>query len=465
MQKNILTLILLIIFIISTILNIKMYIEVKNNKDYLLEQLELEKTMQEQITKYYDETVLEEVTNTNTFFKLKFCVEKYFSTILNLYQNEENISKEAENELLNIIAEDYKDENDLTVNNIKEKFTYFEQEKTIISKAYQYNIREGISMYLLNGYNICNDGSNKKDFQIMLITDTNQNTFEVYPEDYLIKHKFNELKLGSKVEILNSIEQIEKKDGNEIEKQIITNETIAQDYFDLYIFNMRYDTEVAYNMLNKEYKEKRFPTMQDFTKYIENRGEIYEEELNDDSEFENIDEYMLYIDSQQKKLELAGYQTKYEDDYTRYICVDNYNNYYMFYVTTPLKYTVMLDTYTIDTTDFIEKYNTATTEEKVGYNIQKIVEALNSRDYSYIYSKLANEFKANYFKTYEDFEEYAKKTFNVGYEVEFDKYTESNNLCTYQITLTRQKSSKTLTKTIVMRLEEGTDFVMSFNVE
>ena len=42
-------------------------------------------------------------------------------------------------------------------------------------------------------------------------------------------------------------------------------------------------------------------------------------------------------------------------------------------------------------------------------------------------------------------------------------YTESKDLCTYQITL--KGKNKTITKTIVMRLEEGTDFVMSFNVE
>jgi len=47
--------------------------------------------------------------------------------------------------------------------------------------------------------------------------------------------------------------------------------------------------------------------------------------------------------------------------------------------------------------------------------------------------------------------------------VTFNKYTETDNLSTYEITLKGQL--KTVTKTIVMRLEEGTDFVMAFNVE
>ena len=38
----------------------------------------------------------------------------------------------------------------------------------------------------------------------------------------------------------------------------------------------------------------------------------------------------------------------------------------------------------------------------------ELYEALNAKDYKYVYGKLADEFKANYFITYEDFEKYAK---------------------------------------------------------
>lgn len=452
MQKKILFLILLLTLIMISILNIKIYIEIKSNEKYLSKQLEIEILEEEQIAQYYEQTELEEVNNNQTFYKIKFCTDKYFNTIFNITNNN------AENKLLNIIAEDYKAENNITKDNIKEKFTIFKHDKTIINKAYQYNAKEDISMYLLSGYNICNDGSNKKAFKIMLVIDSNQNTFEVYPDEYLDNYRIDNI-----INKVKKIEKIEKNENNEVKIPVITNEEIAQYYFDSFIFNIKYDIEVAYSMLNEEYKEKRFSKLQDFKEYREYRKEIYNtDKLKDYTEFEDMEQYMLYL-AVRKDIEMEGYQVYYEDGYTRYICLDNYNNYYIFYVTNPFNFSVVLDTYTLGIPEFNQKYELGTAEEKVGYNIEKIVEALNGNDYKYIYGRLAGEFKENYFKTYEDFENYAKNTFDIGNEIQYNKYTESQNLCTYQITLTGR--NKKVTKTIVMRLEEGTDFVFAFNVE
>ena len=258
--------------------------------------------------------------------------------------------------------------------------------------------------------------------------------------------------------------EIEQNEYNKIIAKIPSESEIANKYFKDFIGNAVYYTEYTYNLLDEEYRKKRFPTLEDFKDYIKDKGDLYSGAVTKKTydDFDNMEDYVLYI-SKKQRLQLESYQIRYEDDYTRYICMDNYNNYYVFNVTTPFNYTVMLDTYTIDLPEFNQKYEVATTEEKVGYNIEKIVNALNGEDYNYIYSKLADEFKANYFKTYEDFEKYAKETFDIKNEVIYNKYTESKELSTYQITLSGR--SKTITKTIVMKLEEGTDFVMSFNVE
>lgn len=257
---------------------------------------------------------------------------------------------------------------------------------------------------------------------------------------------------------------IEKNEYNKVINEVLSEEEIANKYFKDFLENAVYDVEYTYSMLDEEYKNKRFPTLQDFKEYIEGKKDLYTAAVtqkgNDD--FDNMEDYILYI-SKKQQLKLQSYQIRYKEDYTRYICKDSYNNYYIFNATKPLNYTVMLDTYTIDLPEFIEKYEAGTTEEKVGYNIQKLVEALNCTDYEYIYSKLSDDFKANYFKEYEDFEKYAKETFSIKNEVSFKRYTESENLSTYEITL--KGINKTVTKTIVMKLEKGTDFVMAFNVE
>ena len=63
------------------------------------------------------------------------------------------------------------------------------------------------------------------------------------------------------------------------------------------------------------------------------------------------------------------------------------------------KYSVVLDTYTIDLPEFIEKYNSANEKTKVGLNIQKVFDAINNEDYEYVYNKLDNTFKQTNFKT------------------------------------------------------------------
>ena len=66
----------------------------------------------------------------------------------------------------------------------------------------------------------------------------------------------------------------------------------------------------------------------------------------------------------------------------------------------------MLDTYTVDLLKFTEKYTKASEEEKVVLNINKIFTAIDAKDYKYVYSKLAESFKNNYFNNESDLQKY-----------------------------------------------------------
>lgn len=260
---------------------------------------------------------------------------------------------------------------------------------------------------------------------------------------------------------------IERTEYNKIEKVFLTEKEIVTEYLEDYIDNALYYPEYAYSTLNAEYKSKRFPTFETFKSYIEDKREILlsynGENRKKDVDFDNINDYYIYLSKQVKKLNIEGYQIRNEDEYTRYICKDNYGNYYIFYAVSSLNYTLVLDSYTLEIPELSQEYKEATTQEKVCMNIEKIVEALNQKDYNYVYSKLVKEFKENKFKTYEGFKKYAEETFDVENKITYNKYTESEDYCTYEITL--KGKNKIITKTIVMKLEEGTDFVMSFNVK
>ena len=62
-----------------------------------------------------------------------------------------------------------------------------------------------------------------------------------------------------------------------------------------------------------------------------------------------------------------------------------------------MQFKVLLDTYTVDQQEFIKKYDSASDNEKAGYDINKFFDAINANDYTYAYNCLAESFKQNNF--------------------------------------------------------------------
>lgn len=87
------------------------------------------------------------------------------------------------------------------------------------------------------------------------------------------------------------------------------------------------------------------------------------------------------------------YKVNELEDYTQYVCIDNHGKYCIFRNRTSIDKDIILDTYTIDLPEFIEKYNKAKPEEKVGMNIERFVNAINDKDYKYGYGLLMKYLK------------------------------------------------------------------------
>lgn len=203
------------------------------------------------------------------------------------------------------------------------------------------------------------------------------------------------------------------------------------------------DEEFYNNYLESNYKQKRFITLQNFRDYKE----------------KDIDKLRsIYI----KKYEKNEYE-----NYTEYICIDQYNNYYIFQEKSPMNYTVKLDTYTIDTQEFKEKYGKETQQQKVEMNLEKIKQALNRKDYQYIYEKLDSIFKSNNFATLPEFENYIKNTFFSINQIEYGEFNSQANTYIYETKITdyTKETQDVIEKIFIIKLEEGEDFTISFNIE
>ena len=187
------------------------------------------------------------------------------------------------------------------------------------------------------------------------------------------------------------------------------------------------------------------------------------------AKFKNIDDFKIYINAKREeisKIVFKDYEVKKTEEYTQFVCLDKNMNNYIFRVKSPFNYSIILDTYTIDLLEFLEKYNSTTDQGKVVLNINKFMLALNDGDYQYAYNKLADGFKANNFPTLASFEEYVKNNFFAKNKFDYKKFgKEGEKYYTYSIDITDMSGTleNTINKTFIMQLGEGTDFKLSFN--
>lgn len=404
------------------------------------------------------------VQSRSDFFLVQDFIEIFYNNYLEYNIGNDNNYKKV----YNLLDDEYIKEFNISENNLKNKFGNYGSIKVDVTNMYLVEAGVGKQVYFAYGNII--DIKNYKliEMAIGVKVDNTNNTFSILPYEYLKEKQYLNINEESSIS-LGEIEDIKNKTYNIYKYKYVNDETYVTNLFESYINRALYNKNLAYKSLNLEYSQKRFENEQNFNNYLINNKELY---LSHDmknakkpEDFEDIQEYYLYL-ATFKGLEIESYMVTRESDYNQYVCIDNLGNYYIFRETSPMQYTVILDTYTIDLPEFIEKYEKASDEEKVLLNIQKCFEAINNQDYEYVYNKLDKTFKNNNFATLADFENYIKNNFFEKNKIAAQNPEKQEDIYLYTINITDSsgKNSNSINKTFVMQLKEETDFVMSFSV-
>ena len=393
------------------------------------------------------------VKSEDDFFTLEKQLQNYF-----LYLKVEN--QEA---VYNLLADSYIQDHQLTKERVIDfvKQNYQSVQGTIFLK--QAYVRDSIVKPI---YYVCGsleENQRNTDVYMVVYWDGENGAYAVRP----IEKSQYEQYISENLQEENKYE-ISTKQYNKLERMILSEEDKAIKYFKSYIKNALYHVETAYASLEKEYQQKRFATIENYQQYIKVRKAqlltMDTDNMKDLKDFATEEEYTNYLNSLRFK-SIEKYQFSTTSNQKQCICIDSYGNYYIFNITGAMQYTVILDTYTIDLPEFTAKYEQATDEEKVLMNIQKFFMAIDNGDYAYAYNKLDATFKANNFATQQEFETYVKNTFFASNKLASGTAEKQNDIYLYQITITDKTEVKkeSVTKTFVMKLKEGTDFVMSFS--
>lgn len=429
-------LIMIIIIIIGIILIKKLDTNVVDEYDDTQEELGINNV----------DTTIQNVDIRNNFYAVQTCLNKFYTYYFETTNTSGNYVVDEEQSSSNIsymysmLDEEYIEFKNITEENMIDNIPKLNNSTIQITKMYVSQRTPDIAVYFVYGY--FNDRVNnvQTNFYNILKMDMLNDTFKIILQD-LAESKYSNIEIGKNIEIEEFTEIKNENNANIFEYEIISDEEYAEDLFNQYKQNLIYNRRLAYEQLDNEYREKRFPTYEEFEVYVERNSK------------RNV---LMQIDKYQKNV--------YEG-YTQYICVDVTGKYYIFNETYVAEYGAILDTHSIDLPQFVEEYEEANNQKKVGLNIEKILDALNDKDYTYVYNKLDETFKANNFEDIGIWEEYVKNNFYDSNEFIYNNISEENEIYITRVLVNNSDNeNENKNITFIMKLLENNDFVVSFSI-
>lgn len=357
---------------------------------------------------------------------------EYDTTLIDEQSAKDAFQKEGTQIINQMLDEEYKkamNSNNINIINLAKKYNDYQ---SIIDKVYLYDKSAKIDIYIVYAF------IGNEEFNIIVKTDSENNTFSIFLEDYFKKFNYNK---DMKIEDINISEaSIEENDYNKFSYTNITNKQMAQYYLNNYMKLIRANPQLAYSLLEQQYKESKFETFNKFANYTQEKKDML--------------------------ITLSEYKIINDKDYTMYICKDQYDFVYIFKETALMNYTVQLDDYTIENEELTQEYNELKMVDKGAKNVEKFFEMINMQDYQKAYAKLDTNFKNNNFSTLQKFEDFIKQQIYKYSTINVESYTMiDSDLYTYTVKITnKENSDEQKTQKVIIKLLEGTDFIISFEI-
>lgn len=434
---------LIIIFAVILVIVLIVFAIVLTNQQEQGTQIDSEEQNIIEMTDQIEEEKMSKVEAREKFYIVKQSVYSYLdiintrNSIYYGYNDNNEMTKlyDENDKIYKLLSTSYIQNNNITKDNIDKFIKKIDSKALFVPLEVKYRGSENLYKYAISGYITDLQYNILQNIYLIVNLDLNNNTFSIEPIAEV--DNIQNVDLGTE-----ELQPIKQNADNTVDYITANEQYVSNDYLDTFKKMMLSKPEAAFSRLDEEYREKRFTDLEGFIKYInKNRNTIL-------------------------TITLHQYQSNNFDGYTQYVCIDQYGNYYIFNEKDVMNYSVMLDTYTVDIPQFTETYNSSSDADKGLLNINKVTEAMNKRDYNFIYSKLDETFKQNNFKTLEDFEDYWNKNLYEQNDIQVTGYQNSGDLHIYTVTIKDKNnaSSQAITKNFIVKLTDGTNFVMSFNV-
>ena len=437
----------IVILIILILLIIGVLIFMKGQEKKEIENIINEGDAGDEIS--FDTTKVEKVTDESRFFSVKSCVQQYLDQMNNnsdVYfgfdENDEYvkiIDEETINEdRLSLLSTKFIQDNNITINNLDQYVETFEEKVIFDALQMRYIRGEQVENYIVYGIISSLNNEYLGDLYIIVNVDRNEQTFSIEPIDSSSSYDSID-----EIDMEYDNTEIQRNDNNVYTNRQMAYEDISKEYFSTYKRILQVRPNLIYDYLQEDYKLKKFETLENFERYVEsNKEEI-------------------------AGLQIQKYLVNNHEDYTEFVCMDQYQNLYIFDETNPMEFTLKLDSYTIISDNFKETYDSSNEQQKVAMNIDKWIQMLNTRDYTTAYNVLDETFRNNNWGSEEEFEQYMRELLPLHYDVEYTTYSNEGSTYVQQINLTdiTGKTEGTISLNIIMQLKDNYEFVMSFSLQ
>ena len=396
------------------------------------------------------------VTDHSTFFSVGDAIQDYLNSIsfniedislqpvrgskmpnaATLYAQDEGITDEKSKKqaIYNFLNPNYISQNGITTENVLEKVPNNGKVEFTPLEMYQLlgNYR---TQYAVYGEMKNMETEEKTQCYFIVDVDKTNSSFYITPVEF---SKYANVK---DIPLSDEDTTIKLNDNNYFSYTVMQENDIMLKYFSYYKKLMQENPDMAYLLLDEEYRNKRFGSVEEFKNYVS----------------KNQEDIQTYVAKE--------YEVNNLEDGTEYICQDQYKHSYIFKVSAVMQFQVKLDTYTIESDEVKQRYQNADERRKVEMNVDKWIQMLNYRDYKAAYAVLDESFKSQYFQTVEWFEEYMRGKFPYYYGLNLSDYSNEAGLYIQKILLTdiTAKIKMTVPETIIMKLTDD-GFVMSFRV-
>ena len=444
MQKKIRNIIIFLIILICITLTAVIILLNQNKEEYNEEGIIKE-------TKAY----MKKVLSANEYYTVKSSIDKFYSNIATLnseYKNKDMTQEEYEKiiakRIYNRFNKKYIEDKNITVESILLTYKGYEYSDFIIEDMYVTEQDNGISLYLVFGKQINKDENTNSEYGFLVALDWRNLIYSIAPYEFMEENDLTNVNkiIDNNIEI--ELDEIKENDDNTFSMIITDEKDLVRNIFSEYKLNIKYNIENAYNLLDEDYSKKRFKSKDIGEKYLK---ETYANVVGDSlSKMAVNDE---------------------NNEYTQYVCKDNKENYFIINMKSEsFSYTIQLDTYTIDIKQFLDKYNSASEENKVTLNLDKFRQMLNLKDYESAYNVLDETFRNTKFGTIDNFEQYVKDNWFDNNKFEYEEVNKNGNVYTLSTNIINNNADdnsykQNINKVFIIKLKEGTDFAMSFNVD